>query len=641
MDSAAPPTSSTASPPIPSVDLETSLPLSAKDRYKKTRKANQLTQKAIDQELDNITAQVDQLIYDASKRIGVDVAELTGQFLAKSAATHEKKPTAWNGLVSKVSSELAYKKAEPKFRGAAFMRYVVQYIHENKLYKDLTESKKEELVAYAQKVRDDRLSAGQTKTVDQRLSQGSAKDEIFAMCERFAHLHSVLGIEFLALAVRGSSTQGLKPVYYTSPKTRQFFESHLKLQMANVITLLEESVINGAAGVAKMVQKTKSQLKTELRELLTDLLRDAAIQPASDGWAPVTEDRYSIKMSYVNFKNIKEAYGVDVFGWPMEGDGSMKDPSNLGGSHALRQWIAKVEGGHIRFGRMTKDEHQAWLKEYKKELANETIKVRSKAQKRPAKEHSSTVEPPRKKTNRTKAATTREEPTPTSSIVTTPASPAGTSAETFVPSPTLSSTTLAPISGLDTQPTVPIPALNSTITTTYSYEEPSLFGQSTMPSTPGTDIFDLSNYDFPSFNFNGTTTSTSSINSSPIYPLVPVIPPQPGGVGAGQHARQDSIMSQTSNGSVRSQQPTTPTASRRRTDPFVNTSPADWFARSQKQPRRRTRAGSSTPSRVNTPGPQDSHAHNQNLGLASTTAPRITPTPTVSLYRSEFADPRM
>ncbi|KAG8679623.1 hypothetical protein FRC11_003495 [Ceratobasidium sp. 423] len=119
------------------------------------------------QELDNITVQVDQLIYDASKRIGVDVAELTGQFLAKSAATHEKKPTAWNGLVSKVSSELAYKKAEPKFRGATFMRYVVQYIHENKLYKDLTESKKEELVAYAQKVRDDQLSAGQTKTVDQ------------------------------------------------------------------------------------------------------------------------------------------------------------------------------------------------------------------------------------------------------------------------------------------------------------------------------------------------------------------------------------------------------------------------------------------------------------------------------------------
>ncbi|KAG8725738.1 hypothetical protein FRC11_001590 [Ceratobasidium sp. 423] len=160
------------------------------------------------------------------------IAELTGQFLAKSTATHEKKPTAWNGLVFKVSSELAHKKEEPEFRGAEFMCYVVQYIHDNNLYKDLTEKQKEELVAYTQKVHNDQVNAGQTKTIDQQLSQGSVKDEIFAMCKW----------------------------------------THLKLEMANVIPLLEESIINGAASVVKEIQKTKTLLKTKLHKHLTNVL---------------------------------------------------------------------------------------------------------------------------------------------------------------------------------------------------------------------------------------------------------------------------------------------------------------------------------------------------------------------------------
>ncbi|KDN33839.1 hypothetical protein RSAG8_13069, partial [Rhizoctonia solani AG-8 WAC10335] len=140
--------STSSSTPEPSVSVSCSdsniTTLSAKDRYKQTQKANQITQKAIDKELDKITSQVDQLLHDASTRIGVEVAELTGQFLAKSTATYEKKPTAWNRLVSKVSSELAHKKLEPEFKGTAFMWFVVQHIHENRLYKDLTEEQSQE-----------------------------------------------------------------------------------------------------------------------------------------------------------------------------------------------------------------------------------------------------------------------------------------------------------------------------------------------------------------------------------------------------------------------------------------------------------------------------------------------------------------
>ncbi|KAG8725737.1 hypothetical protein FRC11_001589, partial [Ceratobasidium sp. 423] len=98
-------------------------------------------------------------------------------------------------------------------------------------------------------------------------------------------------------------------------------------------------------------------------------------------------------MSYVNFKAIKEMFGVDIFGWPMGEDRSMKDTSDLGGSQALCQWIAKVEAGKVSFSWMTKDEHQAWLKEYKENLVNKTIKVCNKTPKQLAIEGPSAAEP--------------------------------------------------------------------------------------------------------------------------------------------------------------------------------------------------------------------------------------------------------
>ncbi|KAG8689497.1 hypothetical protein FRC11_002291 [Ceratobasidium sp. 423] len=645
MNLAASPAVSAPPTPVAQVNSEAPPVLSAKDHYKQMRKANQLTQKAIDQELDSIAGQVDRLIRDASERIGVDVAELTGQFLAKSTATHEKKPTAWNGLVSKVSSELAHKKEEPEFRGAAFMRYVVQYIHDNNLYKDLTEKQKEELVAYTQKVRDDRVNAGQTKTIDQRLSQGSVKDEIFAMCKRLRHLHSLIGVEFLFITVRGTPKQGLKPVYYASPKSRQFFEMHLKLEMANIIPLLEESIINGAAGVVKEIQKTKTLLKTELHERLTNALRDVAIKPASDGWEPITEDRYAIKMSYVNFKAIKETFGVDVFGWPMGEDGSMKDPSDLGGSQALRQWIVKVEAGKVGFSRMTKDEHQAWLKEYKEDLVNKTIKVCNKTQKRLAIEGPSTAEPPHKKKTHPKTPTTTEGPgsaaltpaTPSRSASTTP-TPRIT-AEMTVPSSTDSLATATPLANFEAVTANYFPSFDDSVTPSYSFETPPAFNQPSFPSTPATDIFDLSNYEPPSLGFEHM--AIGHLSQSPTYPLVPVSNPHAGRIGFTQCTQQDSITSQTSDRSVQSQHPTTPTTPHRRRDSFVNTSPADWAARSQRQPRRRTRTGSSTPSHVNTPAPQDLITQSQSPDFTPTTNFRATEAPKASLYRSELADPRM
>ncbi|KDN41114.1 hypothetical protein RSAG8_07668, partial [Rhizoctonia solani AG-8 WAC10335] len=411
-------------PPIPGAPSDSPIASRSKNRKKsytekelKARKRRlELNEqnKAIDPELEVIGEEVDRLLGTAASRLNLDPQQLTSKFLAAQSASHSACPTAWHGFVSKMSSEWKSEGEALGYTGMTYMNWVVKRIGDEDLYTNLIDEKKEEMVKYAEELRASRLSAGSVRTGEHRLTQGNIKNELFNMCERLRYLSDKTGIEVISIVVRGDKAAGLKPIYFASKKARRFLESHVRVDAEEFIELLEKSAIGGAAELGNEHEKKKNVVKSELRDVLTDSLRDAALETASDGWKPVISDRSEIgQMTYTRYPHLVMNYGVELFGWPMVSEYVPKDPSQLGGKGVMSVLTAKIKTNPATAGfrRLTKNEWEEWKEKYYQQVAGGSVvkecqprSDKGKSRKAPRAEEL-VCEPPKK---RTKAASKGE-----------------------------------------------------------------------------------------------------------------------------------------------------------------------------------------------------------------------------------------
>ncbi|CCO35544.1 hypothetical protein BN14_09662 [Rhizoctonia solani AG-1 IB] len=286
------------------------------------------------------------------------------------------------------------------YTGMTYMNWVVKRIGDEDLYANLTDGEKENMVKYAEELCASRLSAGSVRNGERRLTQGNIKNEIFNMCERLRYLSDKTGIKVISIVVRGDETAGLKPIYYASKKARRFLESHIRVDAEEFIRLLEQSAIGGAAELGDKHAKKKNVIKSELRDVLTDSLRDAALETASDGWKPMISDRSEIgQMSYTRYPNLV-------------------DPSQLGGKSVMSVLIAKIKSkpATAGFRRLTKSEWEDWKEKYQQQVAEggivkerQTRSDKGRSRKVPRAEEL-VSEPPKKRTKGTSKAKGSSEP---------------------------------------------------------------------------------------------------------------------------------------------------------------------------------------------------------------------------------------
>ncbi|KAG9097737.1 hypothetical protein FS749_005627 [Ceratobasidium sp. UAMH 11750] len=218
-----------------------------------------------------------------------------------SSARQHAKVTMWNGFVNEKSKEWEHLKED--FPGTSFVSEVARRISLSSEYKNLTEEQKAHYKEVAQKVRDERLNVGTTRTGDRRLTQGSVRKELTNLATRLDYINSVTNVECVLIAVRGHASDGLKPVYYASEQARVFLESHLKLQMSTLLDYMERSVDGGAIGLIGAYKNETQCAKGALCVVMTESLRQAATSVADDGTPPSLDDPEKIAM--VAWKNYR------------------------------------------------------------------------------------------------------------------------------------------------------------------------------------------------------------------------------------------------------------------------------------------------------------------------------------------------
>ncbi|KAG8783818.1 hypothetical protein FRC12_019345 [Ceratobasidium sp. 428] len=187
-------------------------------------------------------------IIDAkANKLGIEASDLHKQVLYQSTARQHAKATAWNSYLHEKSKEWEHLKgsAVEKYPGVQFVNKVAKQISDSGEYAKLSEKEKTYYEEVARKLRDKRLNAGAARNNDSRLMQGPIKKELGDIGDRLDHIHQVTGTEFIFLAIRGSPTDGLKPVYYLLKKARMFLKSYLKQTVAVLVGYMERSVETG------------------------------------------------------------------------------------------------------------------------------------------------------------------------------------------------------------------------------------------------------------------------------------------------------------------------------------------------------------------------------------------------------------
>ncbi|KAG8710447.1 hypothetical protein FRC08_017159 [Ceratobasidium sp. 394] len=164
------------------------------------------------------------------------------------------------------------------------------------------------------------------------------------------------------MVVRGHEEDGLNPIYISSPKARNYLEDHLKIDSDHFVTLLECSVIGGAAAVANQHRTDTQIVKSQVRAALLDSLRKAATSTASDGSEPMITDPSLIPaVSYSDYVSFVDQYKIEAFNWLMnEEKDKLIDPSNVGGHKTLLAYLKLIRSGDSGFRRMTQAAWDAW-----------------------------------------------------------------------------------------------------------------------------------------------------------------------------------------------------------------------------------------------------------------------------------------
>ncbi|KAG8700476.1 hypothetical protein FRC08_004674 [Ceratobasidium sp. 394] len=321
---------------------------------------------ALEQELHSIEEKLHELMENAAAKLDIDVEEIRSQFLAYANVRSTFRPTAWNGLVHEKSVEWIDEKVN--YPGGAYIQFVVEKIKDEGIYAALSEEQLEYYKKLAQKLRDDKLNAGSSKTDYKRLAQGTAKDDIQKIILQLGNISKVTSIQCVLLAVRGQSDDGLKPLYYTSSRARTFLENYLNVSMSQLLTMMETAVIGGASALANNRQTEGAKAKAEVRRVLLQQLRNAATSVAEDGSPPAITD--SNKIAFVEWKNyhkIVKTYKVEVFGWPMVDPGRMVDPNSMGAGTVNHQ-LQLVKSSECGFRRLTDMEWNRWKETFDAEV---------------------------------------------------------------------------------------------------------------------------------------------------------------------------------------------------------------------------------------------------------------------------------
>ncbi|KAG9079339.1 hypothetical protein FS749_008593 [Ceratobasidium sp. UAMH 11750] len=406
-------------------------PTTAQTALNAKRAAKRHKEAEIIKALHDVESEVYKLLDTAAERLGVETSELRARFMAQGAAQqHAAEPTAWNGFLHMKAKELAHLKSQ--FPGVLFMNEVSRQVKQSGEYDQLTEQELQHYKAITQKVRDDRLSAGKLGDGDsQQLTQGSVKKDLVDIVLDLDCIYEATKVESVLFVVKGNSDAGLKPIYYASPKAREFVESHIKLKVPQFLHLMEKSVDGGAIGVAGAYKNDTQSVKGRLRTVMVESLRAAATTQADDGSEPYLDDPEKIAtVSWKHYWVMVRNYRVEAFNWPMSDDGaSMKDPSDLGGYTELSRLLEDVESGKRGFRRLTDADWEARMEEYRTSVEAGTVTAhkrkpradRGQTKKRPA-ALTDSANPAKKK--RTAKATAAEPANTTTIRSTTPASPA-------------------------------------------------------------------------------------------------------------------------------------------------------------------------------------------------------------------------
>ncbi|KAG8796453.1 hypothetical protein FRC12_022935 [Ceratobasidium sp. 428] len=300
-----------------------------------------------------------------AKELDIELAEAHARFMMQSTVRQQSKATAWNGLVHEKCKEWEYLKSE--YPGLQFINEVSKRISDSGIYKALTDEEKEYYVSVAQKLLDNRLTAGSAGTGEsQRRDQGTIKKDLTQIGLQLDHFHRATGVECIYVVVRGNDEQGLKPTYYISDKARRYLETHMKVNVETMLKYLEKSVNGGASGVLGAYKTDTQDVKAGLRSAMVTSLQNAATSTATDGSKPLLDDPAKISsVSWKHYWSIVRTYHVEAFGWPMSDDGSsLTDPSDIGGYGRMLSYLEDVKNNRRGFRRLTDADWDAKMAEY-------------------------------------------------------------------------------------------------------------------------------------------------------------------------------------------------------------------------------------------------------------------------------------
>ncbi|QRV75564.1 peflin [Ceratobasidium sp. AG-Ba] len=241
---------------------------------KQKRAAKRRKEAEIASALIEVEKQVEDVLVQAAKKLDVEPSEVQSQFSAHAAARSQAKVTAYNGLMHEVAQANQHLKVlQATHPGRKFMSAVSQLIKEEKLYENLSEERRAELLAVAQKKSDARLTAGASRSDgNQRRRQGTVKKELTNIGLQLDRLNQVTGVESVLVAVRGDDTQGLKPVYYASDGGRRFFKTHINVEMGTLTKLMEKSVNGGTTAMVKEYKDNTQAVKAMIRTAMVESL---------------------------------------------------------------------------------------------------------------------------------------------------------------------------------------------------------------------------------------------------------------------------------------------------------------------------------------------------------------------------------
>ncbi|KAG8763364.1 hypothetical protein FRC12_008577 [Ceratobasidium sp. 428] len=312
---------------------------SKEKRAAKRRKDSEIAKALLDDE-----SQVLGILSRVAKELDIELAKAHARFMMQCTVRQQSKATAWNGLVHEKCKEWEHLKSE--YPGLQFINEVSRRISDSGMYKALTDDEKDYYVSVAQKLLDDRLTAGTSGPSDShRRDQGTIKKDLTQIGLQLDHFHRATGIECIYLVVRGNDDQGLKPTYYTSDKARRYLETHMKLSMETMLKYLEKSVNGGASGILGAYKTDTQDVKASLRSAMVKSLQNAASSTATDGSKPLLDDPAKISsISWKHYWSIVRTYRVEAFGWPMSDDGSsLTDPSDVGGYGRMLSYLEDVK----------------------------------------------------------------------------------------------------------------------------------------------------------------------------------------------------------------------------------------------------------------------------------------------------------